>query len=182
MASNKNLFSNLTRALTVTDLISSSLSLSATGQTGSQLRPGADTALKPLGISGTDVATGIQFGSPSSSRVTSSGSSGEWSTLLKQTESGGIAGIGSGGGLSLLGSVAGIGGLISGLSSLFGGGKSTPPPLTAFQLPQSQQQTISIGSNTESNIPLRYQSTQIAQAVKQALLNSSSLNDVIAEI
>jgi hypothetical protein len=29
---------------------------------------------------------------------------------------------------------------------------------------------------------LQYQSAQIAQAVKQALLHSSSLNDVIAEI
>jgi hypothetical protein len=34
----------------------------------------------------------------------------------------------------------------------------------------------------QANQPFQYQSAQIAQAVKQALLNSSSLNDVIAEI
>jgi hypothetical protein len=64
-----------------------------------------------------------------------------------------------------------------------GGGKSAPPPLVQFQLPDSQSQTIYISSNTRSNTePAQYQSAQIADAVKKALLNSSSLNDVIAEI
>jgi hypothetical protein len=133
--------------------------------------------------------------------------------LLKQTASGGIASAFSGG----FASIAGLGGLISGIASLFGvGGKSTPPPLVEFQLPSSQSQTIyvspngsatlqgnavessGIGSTSTGIYPkpsspgistagassqsLQYQSAQIAQAVKMALLNSSSLNDVIAEI
>jgi hypothetical protein len=183
VAKNKSLFSSLTHALTMTHLIGSSLAPSAVGgQTGSQLRVGTDGALKSLGFNSKDVATGIQFGSPSSSRVPSASGSNEWNKLLKQTISSGVAGAGGGGAFGLLGSVTGVGGLISGFLSLFGGGKSAPPPLTTFQLPQTQQQSISIGSSGQSGTALIYQSTQIAQAVKQALLNSSSLNDVIAEI
>lgn len=37
-------------------------------------------------------------------------------------------------------------------------------------------------NSTSSGQSFQYQSTQIAQAVKTALLNSSSLNDVIADI
>jgi hypothetical protein len=90
-----------------------------------------------------------------------------------------------------LGFGLGIGSLISGLTSLFGGGKTAPPALIAYQLPTSQEQTISTGSSVSTpgvyggplaSTPFENQSGQIVQSVKQALLNSSSLNDVIAEL
>jgi hypothetical protein len=154
-----------------------------------------------LPISSTTAPRGIDFGTPSSTGATSEGSpSGLASNLLKQASSGGIASVLSGG----LGSIAGIGGLVSSLVGLFGGGgKSDPPPLVNFQLPAAQAQTLSLssrgggltnvehqnvssfysGSNPASSPqPMQYQTAQIAEAVKKALLNSSSLNDVIAEI
>jgi hypothetical protein len=157
-------------------------------------------------------STGINFGSPSNNRQGTQQSSSLLGNLLKQTASGGIASVFSGG----FASITGIGGLISGIASLFGGGKSTPPPLVEFQLPNPQSQTVYVSSNGStalqgnavessgtgttgtgiypkpgspgisaagaSSQSFQYQSTQIAQAVKTALLNSSSLNDVIAEI
>jgi hypothetical protein len=95
-----------------------------------------------------------------------------------------------------LSSAAGFGGgiasLFSGLASLFGSGKTAPPALAAYQLPTSQDQTISTGSTVATpgvyggplaSTPFSSQSSgQVVQAVKQALLNSSSLNDVIAEL
>ena len=85
----------------------------------------------------------------------------------------------------------GIGSLISGLTNLFGGGESAPATLAAYHLPSSQALTIVTG-NTLST-PSAYggpaapsqfeiQSEHIVQSVKQALLNSSALNDVIAEL
>jgi hypothetical protein len=100
---------------------------------------------------------------------------------------------------------------VSGLKSLFGGGSSAKPvlpPLVRFTLPASRDATSVVGSATgasqpgqtgqttsadnrsrgaygvtsQSAPPFQYQSTHIAQAVKKALLNSSSLSDVIAEI
>jgi hypothetical protein len=150
---------------------------------------------KAASLNTTAVASGLKFGSPSSSATSTSQSSGELSKFLSQTASGGVSSA-LGGGLAGIG---GIGSLISGLVNLFGGGsKSAPPPLVRFQLADSQSQTtykspasgLSIqhatgGSGTtagQANQPFQYQSAQIAQAVKQALLNSSSLSDVIAEI
>jgi hypothetical protein len=111
-----------------------------------------------------------------------------WSNLLSATSSGGgLAGTLS----SIDGFSGGISSLISGLTSLFGGGKTTPPALIAYQLPTSQQQTISTGSSVSTPgvyggptiaASFESQSGQIVQAVKQALLNSSALNDVIAEL
>lgn len=166
-------------------------------------QPGSDKVLKAPATSDTrassltakTVPTGIKFGSPSSSKTTTSQSGSIWGNLLKQTASGGVSSVFTGG----LGSIAGLGGLISGIASLFGGGSSgsTLPPLVDFQLPASQTQTVYVSSNGGSyqgsptlptsnsapvGQPFQYQSAQIAQAVKNALLNSSSLNDVIAEI
>jgi hypothetical protein len=100
-----------------------------------------------------------------------------------------------------------LGSVISGFVSLFGGGKSAPPPLVQFQEPAAQDLISYVVSKNQSSVSAassrtavsnsgttnttgaqqttatyQYQSTQIAQAVKQALLNSNSLNDVIAEI
>jgi hypothetical protein len=159
---------------------------------------------KAVSLGGRTVASGLTFGSPSSSATSTTQTGGELSSFLKQTASGGIASA-LGGGLEGLG---GLGSLVSGLVSLFGGGKSAPPALVKFALPGSQNQvtyispakgsgnqrntagsaTTTVGSgggstgSGQANQPFQYQSAQIAQAVKQALLNSSSLNDVIAEI
>lgn len=210
MASNKNKLSSLLNQLTSTNVggMNLSKSLKPTSLLGSSTS-GTEEAGKPpsLGDSksvamGTkSTPTGIQFGRPSSNRTASTNSGSEWTNLLKQSASGGIASALSGG----LSSIAGLGGLVSGLMSLFGGGgKSTPPPLVEFQLPNSVSQTVYAsskgstvyqgnsvetpststagGSGTSTSQSLQYQSTAVAQAVKTALLNSSSLNDVITEI
>lgn len=197
---------SLTKLLKPVTLVNQTQSSS----TGSSAKLPALGETKGLSMSAKDSPTGINFGSPSNSRIPSAQSSSELTNLLKQTASGGIASALSGG----LSSIAGLGGLVSGIISLFGGGNSTPPPLVDFQLPQSQQQTVYVsskgsttfqGTDVEQAAPstsaggiysgtgqtgnlgasgqtLQYQSSQIAQAVKNALLNSSSLNDVIAEI
>jgi hypothetical protein len=129
----------------------------------------------------------IGLGKASPAATKSSPSSSPWSNLLSGAASGGLAGT--------LSSIAGFGGgipsLISGLASLFGGAKTAPPALVAYQLPTSQQQTVSTGSSVSTpgvyggppaTTQFAHQSTQIVQSVKQALLNSSSLNDVIAEL
>ena len=158
--------------------------------------------IRTLSFGAHTVATGIQFGKPANTRTSASQSSNQLTGLLKQTASGGIASILSGG----IGGLGGLGGVVSGIMSLFGGGgKSTPPPLVEFQLPESQQETVYVSSTGSSSsqsgtvqpspaltsgsssasvntLNLQYQSSQIAQAVKTALLNSSSLNDVIADI
>jgi hypothetical protein len=101
-----------------------------------------------------------------------------------------------------LGDFAGIGSMVTGLFSLFGSAKSTPLPLPTFTLPGSVQNQLSIGNNTLSSnssassagayasLPdqtgnaqwLQQHNQQIAMAVKTALLQSSSLADVISEI
>jgi hypothetical protein len=168
------------------------------------VRPGETRALS---LTSTITHSRINFGSSSSSGTTTSGSGNLLGNLLKQTASGGIVSA-LGGSLS---GFLGIGSIVSGLKSLFGGGSSTKPvlpPLVQFALPASRDVTSVVGSangatqmgetgqttsgdnrsrgaygvTSQSAAPFQYQSTQIAQAVKKALLNSSSLNDVIAEI
>lgn len=196
----------LSKLLSVPDLINQTQNATEARAKAPSLR---DT--RGLSMSARQTATGIRFGNPSSSGTRTSQSSSRSMNLLKQTASGGIASALTGG----LGAVTGLGGLVSGIMSLFGGGSgSTLPPLVPFQLPQSQEQTIYVsskgsttfqGTNVEQSVlstsvvgintgpnqatmsgagaqMLQFQSAQIAQAVKNALLNSSSLNDVIAEI
>jgi hypothetical protein len=178
-------------------------SLESTPAAGT-FRPGRsrDTTLSSL--TGKINANGLRFGGSASSGTTSPGTGSQWTNLLKQTARGGISSA-LGGGLKDIGGIASI---VSGFVGLFGGGKSAPPPLVHFEAPASQNQTAFVGTTTapakwvdsgtsahatsskgiyasgqEPNVQsLQYQSAQIAQAVKQALLNSSSLNDVIAEI
>jgi hypothetical protein len=171
------------------------------------LSPAASTDLRSqsLQTAGT-VKSGINFGAPSSNKSVSSQGTSEWTNLLKQTVSGGVASALGGG---LTSAIGGLGGLVSSIASLFGGGTKAEAPLQLFQLPNSQNETVSIRSSASGSGPTdaktsgaygsiqsssvsasegdhsllpQYQSTQVAQAVKQALLNSSSLNDVIAEI
>ncbi len=192
------------KPLSVTQLVNLALSPSSAASNTSSGALGAGKDLTSLAFNAKSAPLGIQFGSPSNSRINAPASTSEWSSLLKQTASGGIASAAGGSGFSLLGSLGGIGGLISGIAHLFSGGsKNPPPPLVEFQLPQSQQQTLYVGTtgnSAQQTGPLgvaspqqssivavstptaQYQSSQIVQSVKQALLNSSSLNDVIAEI
>lgn len=133
---------------------------------------------------------GIQFGSPSKAGSKSRSSVGdEWTNLVKAA-SGRAASLIGGGFLE-----SGINSLISGLTSLFDDGGKSETPLVRFALPEPQQQTMYITSgglsasenfqeisqNTKSSGPV-YKQSEIVQAVKNALLTSSSLNDVIAEI
>lgn len=172
--------------------------------TQTKLSSGSNSSLRSQSLNA-KVDTGIQFGKPSSSRSSTSASS-DLSKLLKTTESSGLSSLFGGGGL--LGGLTGLGGLGSLLSGLFGGGSKSVPPIPLFSLPQISQETYSIGTsgsisaNTSNPISARssnatssaqqdpgiYSSpsmagnARIAQAVKTAILSSSSLNDVISEI
>ncbi len=195
------------KLLSPTDLVSPT-----GGATEKASKPGISGDAKALSMGAKSTPASIKFGAPSSTTTTAPQSGSEWTKLLKQTASGGIASVLSGG----LSSIGGLGSLISGIVSLFegGSGKKVPAPLVKFSLPASQQQTVYIGSKgstvyqgnvTEQGSASRptngiygaggqansaivgeqstqQQSAQIVQAVKNALLNSSSLNDVIAEI
>jgi hypothetical protein len=136
-------------------------------------------------------AHAIQFGRPSTSRSTTSTSSNGWDHLLSQGARSGLSSLFGG---SILQGVGGLGGIVSGLFGLFGTKKKSPPPLTLFSLPSTHNEYVSFSSGgtaqaskgpiytaTHANT-LQYHSAEIAQAVKHALLTSSSLNDVIAEL
>jgi len=202
---NKTNLSSLSRRLTGTRTSPTSVSRSLSPGSGNS---GTSTGLRSESMEAVGkVKGGLRFGSPSQSRAQNSAGSGEWSRLLSQTASGGLASVFGGGGL--VSAVSGMGGLVASIAGLFGGGKKTQPPLTLFQLPDSQNQTFTFGGSKsgvsgvapastgsyradqgslvttgQSSHDQIYQnqSAQVAQAVKLALLNSSSLNDVIAEI
>lgn len=130
----------------------------------------------------------VNFGRASRAATrTSTSSNNTFSQVVAAVSGGGVGGTIA----QSLGFGSTIGSLISGIGDLFGGGKTTPAPLTAYQLPASQSQVISTGST--ASIPGTYggpstptafeqQSGQVVNSVKQALLNSSSLNDIISEL
>lgn len=208
MAKNKNGISSLVNALGSPKIQGLSLSNSlkrtilmgsSSSSTSQTIKPPSLGDLKTLSMSGRDTAVPINFGRPANSRTGTTKSTSTLTSLLTQSASGGLGSALTNG----LSSIAGLGGLFSSISRLFGGAKSTPPPLVDFQLPNTVSQTISVssksstanhgirveqpstsGPNGSSNISqqMQYQSAAIAQAVKTAILNSSSLNDVIAEI
>ena len=133
--------------------------------------------------------------------TTSKGSSGSSALSTASTIAGGIFGQGS-----LLGPI------VSGIMSLFGGGSSSPQPvLTPYVAPSPVQletvinsptttgqgntgqnttaqnatasaQTVQIQVNAMDSKSFVEHSDEIAEAVRQALLNSHSLGDVIAGI
>ena len=142
----------------------------------------------------------LHFGSFHSKASTTQSSGSSWTGLLNAASSGGASAVLGGGLLS-----SGTLGIIGKLFSLFGDGNSNPPVPSRFQLPASQATSLDIASPAASNSvsvgiqqastqtsqlqtqtsPLREQplhSSEIIQVVKQALLTSSSLNDVISEI
>ena len=145
----------------------------------------------------------LNFGTLHTKADSSGNSSGtQWTNLLS-TASGGVSSL-LGGGLISSGGFGFLGKLLS----LFGGSKKTPALPVAFQSPVSQQRSLNITSpESQSSVSLGVhsvdlsghstgiyqqntslatdhysQSAQVVQIVKQALLTSSSLNDVIAEI
>jgi hypothetical protein len=165
-----------------------------------KLSTGAFSGAKRYGISqGFKQSAGMNFGLPSSPQALHpnlSSTGFDWSGLGKQLSSGnGISSLLGGG--SGLASFGGIGSLISGISSLFGGGQKTLPALQLFQLPDAVNQTVHLNSasgsaSTSPSIHVHVQaldsqsfvtkSNDIAKAVKSAMLNSHSLNDVVAEL
>lgn len=161
-----------------------------------KLTTGVFSGSKRTGISGFKPSAGLTFGAPSNSQAlypTANGGGFDWGNLGKQLSSGnGVAGLLSNG----LASFGGIGSLVSGISHLFGGGQKTLPALQLFQLPDAVNQTVHVnsanGGASSPSINVHVQaldsqsfitrSNDIAKAVKSAMLNSHSLNDVVAEI
>ena len=128
----------------------------------------------------------IAFGKNQSSgkAAASSGSASGLTNLLGKTSSGGVSGLLGGGLLSL-----GINSLFSGIADLFGGStNNAPPPVQKLSLPQSQQDHVANATASRSvSGTYGYSSSAsnqaaVVQAVKNALLTSSSLNDVISEL
>lgn len=146
------------------------------------------------------VSQALKFGALHTKATTTSSSSGsQWTSLLSAASGGGSSFLGggllSGGGFGLVGK----------LLSLFGGHKSASVVPTAFQSPVQREAAVNVappsassevilGVNSAAQTTSAYQannqhangqyaqSAQVIQIVKQALLNSSSLNDVINEI
>jgi hypothetical protein len=206
MANSKNQLPGLKRlASTKTKApgVASIAPLESTPTAGS-FRAGRLRDVSFASLTGKMASSGLRFGGSSSLGTTSSGNGSQWTNLLKQTAKGGVSSA-LGGGLKDVGGIASI---VSGFLSLFRGGKEAPPPLVHFEAPAPQNRTVFMGAamgpaqwsesgtsahsssskgiyarGQEPNVQsLQYQSSQIAQAVKQALLHSSSLSDVIAEI
>jgi hypothetical protein len=147
--------------------------------------------------------SGIAFGRPSSmpKPKVSPSFGNTFQKLAGQVASGGAANLlGMHSGPSYLGGF-GLSSLVSGIVGLFGAGKKKQPPaLTLFQLPNSISQAVQVGhsraaTKTQTAPPdvhvhlqslnsssILDHSNEIAKAVKSAILNSHSLNDVISEL
>jgi hypothetical protein len=202
VAKTNSLFSKVFTAKPPTNLIGPT----ETARTTKKATVGqAEAGLKTASFSAKDLATGINFGS--SSRLYSSSSTGsQWPKLLEQAASGGIASIANS--ATGVGALGGLGAVVSGIMKLFGGGgnSSTLPPLVSFTLPNTTAETVYVNApaapkplaarlqqtpaaipaskpaNTPPAVTATYSNAHVVQAVKNALLTSSSLNDVISEI
>ena len=153
-----------------------------------------DRSVKSLGLSELVTAKPIDFGQPSRSSRSGGGASSTRSvtSLLEN------------GLLSFVGGGFGIGSLISGIEGLFGEREKPEPDLVRFALPDSQNRSMSIGQGRDAEISgkpgssassngspsassmdsqwFMDHSADIAKAVKDAMLHSNSLNDVISEV
>jgi hypothetical protein len=142
---------------------------------------------------------GISFGKPTGkpSASTTSSKGTDWLGMAKKAAEGGAASLFTNSGAGSLMSGMGIFSLVSNIASLFGGHKAEPPALKLFQLPDAinqtvhtQSQTASTGSSSAVHVHVQAMDSQsfmnrsndIARAVKTAMLNSHSLNDVVAEL
>ena len=161
-------------------------------------RIGIPRGLSPVSSSSASpLSSGLNFGALHTKTSAVVGQTGsQWMSLLNSA-TGGSGGLLGGGLLS-----SGGFGFVTKLLNLFGGGKSSPAAPVAFQSPVSQHRSINITSpgaassvtlgvnsaatdshpQVGSTVPSHAQSAQVVQIVKQALLTSSSLNDVISEI
>ncbi len=151
---------------------------------GSSIRPSSSA-------SGSE---GIQFGrAPGSATKSPTPAPSAWGSLLSNVLTGGISGAFGGGGL--LSDVTGLLGMFD--------SKKQPAALTPFQLPASQEMTEYVssrgsavyqGTDVEHQVstPAPAAAPSVAEApltrsdvidtVRQALLTSSSLNDVISDL
>lgn len=176
---NKTLRGSLFRTKAPTDLIGPA----AGGRAGSRSRGLASTSgLRVLSMGTKETLTGIQFGSPSSPNATGAAPGSGWEKLLEQTASHGLSSAMRG--TFGLADFGGIGTAISSLFKIFGGGSAGKglPPLVEFKLPYPVAQTVYVGSSVAANAAPAANGSQVVQAVKQALLTSSSLNDVINDV
>ena len=150
----------------------------------------ADRELKRLGSQVGFEAKPIEFGSPSNAGGSSQKSSGGLlSQLLTRQSSSVISGLVGGGLFGLVGHS-----LFSGIGSLFGGAKQLDDPLERFSLPDSQNRTLDVAMSQAKQVQQASGNTnangqgysdrnaEIVRVVKQALLTSSQLNDIISEI
>lgn len=146
------------------------------------------------------LSQGINFGRPPSSATATSASStsGGWQKYASQVGSGGAASLLTGSyGTSSFGGF-GLSPIISGILGLLGGKQESPPVLQAFSLPSASNQTVHLAAGGSSasgpshvvhvhvqamdSQSFMDRSNEIASAVKSAMLNSHSLNDVVSEI
>jgi hypothetical protein len=136
----------------------------------------------------------INFGMPSDRKalLPTADTGVDWGGLAKQVASGGVSSFFNSG--SATAALGGLGSLISGITSLFSGEKKAPPPLQLFELPDAVNQTVHLQGGMSAapavNVHVQAMDTQsfvnrsndIARAVKTAMLNSHSLNDVVSEL
>lgn len=174
----------------------------------SKLNGSAFSGLKKQNAaSGTPASQGINFGLPSNRKalLQTSSSGTDWAQLASKLASGNatsaLSGSSGNSGIGAL-SKLGLGPLLSGITGLFGGNKATAlPALQLFHMPDAVNQTTHIngspaardsGSTAGSTVHVHVQamdsqsfmnrSNDIAKAVKSAMLNSHSLNDVVSEL
>lgn len=199
---------SVSKLLATTNLVTGSTA-GTTSNSSRAFAPGTQNGLKSSSLAAKSSLTGIKFGNAPRSALTSSATGNQWTSLLKQAASGSGVASAFSGGLSGLG---GIGSIVSGIMGLFGGNKNSLPALTAFHLSDSQEHSASIGAasysgntgqissnataggtngspgaaqSAPSNFDSQWfldNSNNIAQAVKNAMLNSNSLNDVVSEV
>jgi hypothetical protein len=192
MSDNKRLPLSASKRRPALDLLSQSKKASSTGN---NIRIGTD--VKKLSGSDRLFASAIEFGKPSStgsSAKTPAGNGPNWESLLKGARNGFSSKLFGGG---LLG--FGLSSLFSGISDLIGGGKKEEAPLQRFSLPDPQNATlyqangkldrVQVEASTPANPTGVYSNknasvsqASVVHAVKQALLTSSSLNDIIGDL
>jgi hypothetical protein len=207
--SNKINGQSVSKLLGATNLVAGSSGGSSSGSS-SRLPSTAQSGLKATSLTAKSGQLGISFGNAPSSALKSDSSGSQWTDLLKQATSGnGLASVFTGGfgGLGGIGSlVSGIVNLFG------GGKKNPPAltpfhlpdsqqRTASIGAPSSGSGvTAAVGSSAHatgvygtpgqtqappSNTDSQWfvdNSNNIAQAVKTAMLNSNSLNDVVSEV
>lgn len=197
------------KLLAVTNLVTGS-DAGRAGSSGTLRAPGAQSGLPAFSLTSKVSLTGIKFGNAPGSAVTSAGTGNQWTNLLNQAASGG--GINSllGGSLQGLGGVgsiiSGIVNLFGGNKSVPALTAFRLPDSQEHvaSVRAGADTSVSTGSTSKSvsasgiygsptttspssspNVDAQWfmdNSNNIAQAVKSAILNSSSLNDVVSEV